>query len=160
MTSQNQINRQDYVPRLDVRLLDERCFMHLVLYDGRCPLCNGVVRFLLRVDRKEKLMFASLQSETARLLASLWLTSDETIILVSRLGTGHERICTKSDAVLEIFRLLGGWWKAFTVFAIIPRPVRDRVYDWVARHRFRWFGSYPPEACPLPAPEFRQRFLL
>lgn len=160
MTSQNQINRKDYVPRLDVRLLDERCLMHLVLYDGHCPLCNGVVRFLLRVDRKAKLMFASLQGETALSLASLWQTNEETIVLVSCLGTGHERVYTKSDAVLEIFRLLGGGWKAFTVLAVIPRRVRDRVYDWVARHRFRWFGSYPSEACPRPAPEYRERFLL
>jgi predicted DCC family thiol-disulfide oxidoreductase YuxK len=159
MTSHEELHWKERIRQPDDRLLNDRCLMHLVLYDGRCPLCNGIVRFLLRCDRQGKLMFAPLQGETARSLASLWEQRDETIILVSYVGTDRERVCEKSDAVLEIFRLLNSVWKALTILAVIPRAVRDRVYDWVARNRFRWFGSPAYEECPLPPPEYRARFL-
>lgn len=159
MTSHEELHWKERIRQADDRLLDDRCLMHLVLYDGRCPLCNGIVRFLLRCDRQGRLMFAALQGETARSLAPLWKHTDETILLVSYMGTDRERVCEKSDAVLEIFRLLNGAWKALTVLAVIPRSIRDRVYDWVARHRFRWFGSSPLEECPLPPPQYRARFL-
>ncbi len=159
MTSQEELHWKERIPQLDVRLLGDRCLMHLVLYDGHCALCNGVVRFLLRCDRKGKLLFTSLQGETARALAPLWQHHDESIIVVSHVGTDRERVYEKSDAVLEIARLLGGWWRAFTVLSVVPRTIRDRVYDWVARHRFQWFGSYPYEGCPLPSPQHRARFL-
>lgn len=137
----------------------DRCVMHLVLYDGRCALCNGAVRFLLRIDRRGMLMFASLQGETARSLKQLWEQRDESVILVSHLGTSMETVRDKSDAFLEIFRLLGGWWKPLTLLRLVPRPVRDRVYGWIARHRYRWFGQSPYEACPLAPPHHRERFL-
>lgn len=159
MTSQEELNWKERIPQLDGRLFDDRCLMHLVLYDGHCALCNATVRFLLRCDRKGKLMFASLQGMTARSLAPLLKHRAESIVLMSYLRTDREQVFEKSDAVLEIFRLLGGWWRAATLFRIVPRAVRDCVYNWIARHRFEWFGAYPYEQCPLPAPDHRARFL-
>ncbi|MER3524073.1 MAG: hypothetical protein C4326_08385 [Ignavibacteria bacterium] len=133
--------------------------MHLVLYDGRCALCNGAVRFLLRIDHRGMLMFASLQGETARSLKAMWERRDVSVILVSHLGTPEETVRDKSDAFLEIFRLLGGWWKPLAMLKVVPRSLRDCVYGWIARHRYRWFGQYPYEACPIPSPQHRERFL-
>ena len=126
---------------------DER----IVLFDGVCNLCNGFVRFVLRRDPRGRFRFASLQSDAARRL----LGPDgprETIVLVEAGKT-----YVKSAAALRIAGGLRFPWPLVAVFTAIPRPVRDRLYDWVARHRYRWFGKR--DACMLPTPQTRGRFL-
>jgi predicted DCC family thiol-disulfide oxidoreductase YuxK len=140
---------------------------HLVLYDGVCGLCNRTVRLLLRIDRRRVLAFAPLQGQTAAQLAarhgfpiaaagedSLALRS---IVYVRSFGLKHERAHLKSDAVLRILGDVGGAWSLLAVFRVVPRLLRDPLYDWVARHRYRWFGRY--DSCPLPPPDQRARFL-
>jgi len=123
----------------------------VVLFDGVCNLCNGAVRFILARDPAGRFRFASLQSEFARRL----LREDgrvETIVLLEA-GKSYFR----STAALRIARGLRFPWPLLYAFVAVPRPLRDLAYDWVARHRYAWFGKR--ETCLVPTPEMRGRFL-
>lgn len=127
----------------------------ILLFDGVCNLCNASVQWVLRHDRKGIFRFAALQSDTGQALLEKFGLSPEnfdTVVLIE-----GERIFTRSDAALEIVRHIGGWWSLLAVFNITPRPLRNAVYDWVARHRYRWFGRR--EECMLPQPEWKGRFV-
>ncbi|MBM6616831.1 thiol-disulfide oxidoreductase DCC family protein [Bacillus suaedaesalsae] len=127
----------------------------LVLFDGVCNLCNGAVQFLIKHDKKEKLTFASLQSESGqKVLSEFGFPTDQ---LNSFIYVSNQRAYEKSDAALAICRELGGIFTLCTVFYIIPRKLRDKLYSWVSRNRYKWFGKQ--EQCVLPTPELRKRFL-
>ena len=130
----------------------------LLLYDGVCALCNSSVRFILRHERPHTLRFAPLQGESAHaiLLRHPELAGTDSLVWVEE-AHGDERALVKSDAVLRVTSYLGGPWRLLLGLAIVPRPVRDFFYDFVARHRYRWFGKH--DACPIPPPEVRSRFL-
>jgi predicted DCC family thiol-disulfide oxidoreductase YuxK len=123
----------------------------IVLFDGVCNLCNGAVRFILARDPGARFRFASLQSDVARRLLKGALPA-ETMVLIEA-GKVH----TKSDAALRIARELRAPWPLLYAFAAIPRGFRDMLYDWIARHRYAWFGKR--DACMLPTPQMRGRFL-
>ena len=133
----------------------------IVLYDGVCALCNGVVRFALRRDRDDRLRFAPLQSERARAILvrhGYDPTIIETVVLVKNAGAAGERLLLRSDAILELWRDIGQPWRFVAgVLAVVPRWLRDRAYAGVARVRYTLFGRYA--ACPLPRPEDRAKFL-
>ncbi|MCW5924659.1 MAG: thiol-disulfide oxidoreductase DCC family protein [Saprospiraceae bacterium] len=127
----------------------------ILLFDGVCNLCNASVQWVLLRDHKAVFKFAALQSETGQALLRRFGLSDknfDTVVLVD-----GERIFTRSDAPLEIVRRLGGVWALLFAFKIVPRPIRNAVYDWVARNRYRWFGRR--EECMLPRPEWKDRFV-
>jgi predicted DCC family thiol-disulfide oxidoreductase YuxK len=123
----------------------------IVLFDGVCNLCNGFVQFILPRDPAGRFRFASLQSDSARRL----LKGDapvETVVLIE-----EGKTFVKSTAALRIARRLQFPWPAVYAFIVVPRGLRDILYDWVARHRYRWFGKR--DACMLPTPQWRGRFL-
>ena len=127
----------------------------IVLFDGVCNLCSGAVRFVIPRDPRGRFRFASLQSAPGqRILAEQGIDRRglDSIILIE-----DGRWYAESDAILRTARLLGGPWRLAVVFRVIPRPLRDRLYRLVARNRYRWFGR--KEACWLPTPELRTRFL-
>ena len=127
----------------------------IVLFDGVCNLCSGSVQFLLKRDREGRFRFASLQSDAGRsLLAEHGLAVDSlrSVVLIE-----DGRVWQESAAALRIARHLPGAWRLLRVFAAIPRPLRDAVYRWIARNRYRWFGK--AETCWLPTPELKERFL-
>ena len=126
----------------------------MILFDGVCNLCNRFVLFVIDRDRNAHFAFASLQGETARhLLEPHALAGDlSTLVLVE-----DGRISTRSTAALRIASQLGTAWSVCRVLLLIPRPARDLVYDWIARHRYAWFGRL--DSCRLPTPELRARFL-
>lgn len=127
----------------------------VVLFDGVCNLCNGSVQFIVRHDPAGRFRFASLQSEAGQaLLRRHGLDPDDlfSVILVE-----GGRAYARSDAALRIARGLSGPLKAAGALRVVPRPLRDAVYGWVARNRYRWFGRR--EACMIPTPELRARFL-
>ncbi len=129
--------------------------LSLVLFDGDCTLCNGAVQFILRRDAQARFQFAALQSAAGRqaLAAVAPLTPfPDSIVLVA-----GGRAAVKSTAALRIARGLSWPWPLLAVFFVVPRPLRDLVYDWIARHRYRWFGKQA--ACMVPTPELRSRFL-
>jgi predicted DCC family thiol-disulfide oxidoreductase YuxK len=126
----------------------------ILLYDGVCALCNWTVKLVLRFDRGGPMRFAPLDSPIARSLLADHpdLANIDSIVLVS-----GPRASVRSTAVLEIARYLGGFWKVFLVGYLIPREIRDSLYDVMAYWRYRIFGKYA--ACPVPSPETNGRFL-
>lgn len=133
----------------------------LLLYDGVCALCNGLVRFLLRHDPANRFLFAPLQGETAREILRRWKEAPDlfdTVYLVRTAGAPGEALLARGRAVVAVLEEVGGVWKAIgRLFAFLPPKVLDLLYDFVARRRYRWFGKY--DVCPLPPPEDRGRFL-
>lgn len=132
----------------------------IVLYDGVCNLCDFTVRFILPRDPKGKFSFASLQGEFAKETAkadplvrsAIGTHSPETLILIE-----DGRIYERSSAVLRIVSQLQFPWNLLGVLRIIPGPIRDAIYRWIARNRYRWFGKQ--DTCLLPSPEWKSRFL-
>jgi predicted DCC family thiol-disulfide oxidoreductase YuxK len=125
-----------------------------IFFDGVCNLCNQLVDWLLKRDKKNLFRFASLQGETAKTSLSETLrTSMASIVLVAENG---EQL-TESDAVIEILRHLenGAAWAQ--LLKLIPRPLRDFGYRWVAKHRYQIFGKR--QACRLPSAEEKSKFL-
>ncbi|MGZ5282470.1 MAG: thiol-disulfide oxidoreductase DCC family protein [Bacteroidia bacterium] len=127
----------------------------VLLFDGVCNLCNGAVQFVIKRDKKAIFRFAALQSETGqKILAQNHLPQSEfeTFILIA-----DHKIYTKSTAALEVAKMLGGIWKLFYFLIIIPKPVRDFIYTLIAKNRYKLFGR--KEACMIPTPELKSRFL-
>jgi predicted DCC family thiol-disulfide oxidoreductase YuxK len=126
-----------------------------VLFDGECNLCNGAVQFILRRDQRAVFQFASLQSAAGR---QLLVAADAPALLPDSLVLVQNGVLAlKSTAALRIARGLRWPWPLFAVFFVVPRPLRDILYDWIARNRYRWFGKR--EACMVPTPALRARFL-
>jgi predicted DCC family thiol-disulfide oxidoreductase YuxK len=133
---------------------------HLVLYDGVCGLCDHFVQFLLRIDRHDRLRFAALQGPLGTAIlekAGRSSSSLSTVIVVADHETPAERLLERSDAALFAISASGGPYRAATVLRVAPRFLRDHVYDLVARWRYRIFGQF--DACPMPRPETRAKFL-
>lgn len=127
----------------------------IILFDGVCGLCNAFVTFLISHDPKAIFRFAPLQSSIgAKLLSENGIPADSLNSVVVVL---EGKAFLRSEAVLKGVRRLGGIWSLSSIFLIVPECIRDWVYDYVARNRYKWFGKY--ESCPLPTPEIRSRFL-
>ena len=127
----------------------------IILFDGDCGLCNAALQFVVARDSSRRFQFASLSSAVAgRLLARFEIkeTTLESVVLLDG-NTAYLR----SDAALRIVGQLGRPWRWLGVLRVVPRPVRDWVYDWVARHRHRWFGKR--SRCSLPSSEFMARMI-
>jgi predicted DCC family thiol-disulfide oxidoreductase YuxK len=129
----------------------------IVFYDGHCGLCHGAVKFILRRDHTMAFQFAPLQGPTIEKMippATRKYLPDSVVVL-----TGSGRTLTRSDAFLHILSRLGGGWHALALSAaIFPRPVRDAVYNTIARIRYRVFGR-KDDLCPVMPAELRKRFL-
>lgn len=126
----------------------------IILFDGVCNLCNKAVQFIIRHDKNGYYSFASLQSDFAKELLSKFGNRNDlkSIVLIE-----GEYLFIKSTAVLKICRHLSGGWKSAQVFLLVPRFIRDAVYDIIARNRYRWFGKR--KECMLPSEELKKRFL-
>ncbi|WP_196893835.1 thiol-disulfide oxidoreductase DCC family protein [Aureivirga marina] len=127
----------------------------VIFFDGVCNLCNNSVIFIIKRDSKNHFLFAPLQSEESKkLLQHYKYTVSElnTILLLE-----NNKIFTKSSAALRIARKLKGLWFLMAIFLIIPKPIRDLVYDFIAKNRYKWFGK--KESCMIPTPETKAKFL-
>lgn len=127
----------------------------VILFDGVCNLCNSSVQFVIKRDKNGTFRFAALQSEAANQLLKNFQHQKmdlTTIILVQ-----GNQLWTKSDAALRIAKKLSGAWPLLYAFIVVPRFLRNAVYDWIARNRYQWFGK--KDECMIPTPELRQRFL-
>jgi predicted DCC family thiol-disulfide oxidoreductase YuxK len=126
----------------------------IILFDGVCNFCNGAVQFILTRDPKGKFHFASLQSETGRQLLDRYkVVADlSTIVLIE-----NNKLHFKSSAVLRIAGRLQSPWKCLYVLLIIPSAIRNRVYNFIDRHRYKWPGK--KAVCEIPGPDISARFL-
>ena len=132
----------------------------IVLYDGVCGLCNRLVQFILKRDVHDRFRFASLQSGFAEALLKRhgYDSRDlDTFYLVTGHGKPSERVLMRSDAILAVVATLGGVWKMAGVGIVIPKVLRDWMYQLVARNRYRVFGK--SDSCMLPSAEHRAKFL-
>lgn len=126
----------------------------IIFFDGVCGMCNATVDFLLKIDKKKQFVFAPLQGETAKaMLPPLSEDPKEwSMIYVDERGIHDE-----SDASLQVYRRLGGFWALPALLRFFPRWLRTPVYRIIARNRYRWFGK--KETCRIPTPQERERFL-
>ena len=128
----------------------------IILFDGVCNLCNGVVQFIIKRDKKDVFRYAALQSAIGQQLVeerNIDTAKVDSIILVEP-GLAYY---IKSDAALEITGDLGGLWPLFKVFKWVPTSLRNWLYDTIARNRYRWFGRQ--DQCMIPTPELQSKFL-
>jgi predicted DCC family thiol-disulfide oxidoreductase YuxK len=134
--------------------------VHLVLYDGVCGLCNRLLQFLLKHDHRSVFRFASLQSATGKATVARWGGDPEALssfYVVADFRMPHARVLTKSEAAVFVAGELGWPWKVGRAGGVLPLAFRDRLYDVIARNRYRVFGRY--EQCPIPSEESRSRFV-
>lgn len=139
------------------RLHDSHEEHAIVLVDGVCHFCQGATKYIIARDPKGYFHFGSLQSdEGQRLLRAGGIEPGQldTVVLIED-GVYY----TKSTAALRIAKRLRFPYPLVNVFVLIPRGLRDIVYNWVARNRYRWFGKHDEDQCQIPSPEIRQRFL-
>ena len=128
---------------------------HIILFDGVCNFCNDVVNKVIENDTKNTFVFASLQSEIGeKIKKHIGLSPDTDSIVLYLPGIAYY---TKSDAALQIARQLKGWYPLLTAGKILPKFLRDKIYDYIAKNRYKWYGK--KDACMLPTPEVRSRFL-
>lgn len=131
----------------------------VLLYDGVCGFCNKTVQMIIDRDRRGTLRFAALQGDYGRAVVGRHpeLAGVDSVVYVERGAGAAERVHVRMEASMRIASYLGGLWRVFNAARLLPRPVRDFLYDLVARNRYRFFGRY--DACPLPPPEVRSRFI-
>lgn len=128
--------------------------MKVVYFDGVCNVCNRFVDFLIRRDRHGRLKYAPLQGSSARAqIPAEYVDEVSTIVMQDEQG----RVFTKSSAAIRAIAALGGPYSLMWIFLLVPRSIRDFVYQWVADHRYLWFGKR--NVCRLPTPAERERFL-
>lgn len=126
--------------------------MAIILFDGSCGFCNRSVMFIIKHDKDETFKFASLQSDIGKKLFmhyDIQANVDSIILIEDKL------VYSKSTAVLKICKHLHGIYSWLYVFVIIPAPIRNYIYDFVAAHRYRWSRN----SCVIPSQEIRKRFL-
>ena len=132
---------------------DQSIDKQIVFFDGVCNLCNSSVQFIIKNDKKQKFLFASLQSD----FADENLSPEYTKSLHSIVLKKGSQVKTKSSAVLRIARGLPGLWPLVSIFLLVPKFIRDFFYDLVAKNRYRWFGK--KDHCMLPSPDLISRFV-
>lgn len=128
----------------------------IILFDGVCNLCNSAVQFVIEHDSKDVFRFVALQSELGQdILVHIGIDSKniDSIILYEP-GVAYYY---KSSAAIEIARSLGGFLHFGTIFRVIPTGIRNQVYDYIAKNRYKWYGK--KESCMLPTEELKAKFL-
>jgi predicted DCC family thiol-disulfide oxidoreductase YuxK len=127
----------------------------IILFDGVCNLCNGVVQFIIRRDPYARFKFVALQSERGLQLLKQFGFPEDKFNFIVYIREGKSII--KSTAILHILRDLGGVWRIFYAFVIIPKFIRDFIYNFFAKRRYKLFGRM--DSCMVPTPTIRNRFL-
>lgn len=127
----------------------------IIIFDGICNLCNRSVQTVIKNDPGGKFMFASLQSQKGQQLLKKFnqpLNDFNSFILIQ-----DDKVYTKSTGALKVAKQLkGGWWLLY-IFIIVPKFIRDGVYAWIAKNRYKWFGKR--EECMVPTPALKERFI-
>ena len=127
----------------------------VIIFDGICNLCCGWIQFLIRIDTSMKFRFASIQSKTGQKLLNADYQNNKMTESIIYLKNNH--YFRESTAVIEILSDVGGFWKLAAVLKLIPKPIRDNFYQFIAKRRYRYFGKR--STCLLPTTENKKRFL-
>ena len=129
--------------------------MPILLFDGHCNFCNAWVRLIVNRDTSKKIRYAALQSSAGRRL--LEKHKIDVNYIDSLVFFEEERFSVSSTAALRIYSYLNGWERHLQLLAVVPRPLRDALYHFIAKYRYKWFGR--SEQCMVPTPELGERFL-
>lgn len=129
---------------------------NIILFDGVCNFCNSTVKFILKRDTKFNFFFASLQSEKGKELLNFHQLSEVSFDTFVYIESG--KVFVRSTAGLRVVRKLGKLWRLLYVFILIPRPLRDKIYNVIAKSRYTIFGK--SESCMIPTAEYKSRFLV
>ncbi len=127
----------------------------ILFFDGVCNLCNASVQFVIKRDKRSSLKFASLQSNKAKELLPERLTQEDNLESIVLYQGGQ--LFEKSTAALMVAKKLTGLWPLLYVFMIVPKFIRDAVYSFIAKNRYKWFGR--KDQCMIPSPEMKLRFI-
>jgi len=128
----------------------------LILFDGICNFCNSSVNFVIKKDKHAVIQFAPLQSTKGRLFLrqyNLPVEEAKSIVFIE-----DDKVYTQSTAALKVCRYLKGIWPLCYGFIIVPKFIRDSVYNWIAKNRYKWFGVR--EECMIPTAEVKARFII
>lgn len=128
----------------------------IILFDGVCNLCNDAVLKVVKNDKKNEFLFASLQSETGKAITNylkIDISKIDSIILYES-GVAYD---IKSTAAIKVMNDFGGLWNITHIFWVFPEFFRNFVYDFIAKNRYKWFGK--KESCMIPTPELKAKFL-
>lgn len=128
----------------------------IILFDGVCNLCNSMVQFVIKKDKKDQFRFVALQSELGQEI-TIYLHIDTTkidSIILYEPGTAYYY---KANAALKIAQYLGGIIAIISLFRFLPDSLKNNVYDYIAKNRYKWYGK--KESCILPTPELKEKFL-
>ena len=128
---------------------------YIVLFDGVCNLCNGMVQFVLKRDKKKQFLFGSLQGKTGQEYLRKYkipVNAFNSFMLIE-----GDKLYTRSTGALRLLKHMGGGWQLLYAFIIVPRFIRDAVYRLIAINRYKWFGK--KDQCRVPTPQERERFL-
>ena len=128
----------------------------VILFDGVCNFCNGTVLKIIKLDKNNHFIFTSLQSDTGKEITSYLGIDTSTIdsIILYEPSVSYE---IKSTAAIKIMADFGSFWKLAKILLIIPAPLRNAVYDYIAKNRYAWFGK--KDACMIPSPELKNKFI-
>ena len=129
--------------------------MPILLFDGYCNFCNAWVRLIVRRDTAKNILFAPLQSPVGRKMLEehkIDVNYTESLVFFE-----EEKFSLNSTAALRIYSYLDGWERHLKILIILPRTLRDAVYSFFAKYRYKWFGRR--EQCMVPTPELKERFL-
>lgn len=121
----------------------------IIFFDDECILCSRSVQFMLRIDHKRIFRFASIHHMYAK--ERIGVVPSSIVLIVG------EKIYTQSEAIIRIAILLGSWYRAAGILLLIPSFIRDPVYRFIARHRYKWFGK--SNQCFVPDSSLADRFL-
>jgi predicted DCC family thiol-disulfide oxidoreductase YuxK len=127
----------------------------IILFDGVCNLCNSSINFVIKRDKSDEFRFTALQEEPGiSLLKRHHINTKDTdsIVLIE-----NETVYVKSSAALRVSRKLSGAWPLMYVFVIVPTFIRNGVYDYIAKNRYKWYGKQ--DSCMIPTPELKKKFL-
>ena len=127
----------------------------IIIFDGICNLCEASVQFIIKRDKQGKFRFAAAQTTAGQKLQEQYgidALEDQTLVLIE-----NGSVYTRSRAAVRTARQLDGLWKLLSVFWIVPKPIRDRIYSFIAQNRYYWFGK--KDQCLIPSDENKNRFL-
>ncbi|HQW84490.1 MAG TPA: thiol-disulfide oxidoreductase DCC family protein [Ferruginibacter sp.] len=127
----------------------------IILFDGVCNFCNNAVNFTIKRNKKGNIFFAAIQSDAGQnILQQYHLPKDE---MQSFIFIENEKVYKQSTAALRVCRHLTALWPLCYGFIIVPKFIRDSIYNWIAKNRYKWFGIR--QECMIPTPEIKARFL-
>ena len=129
----------------------------LILFDGVCNLCNSSVLYVIKRDKKDKFLFAPLQSDIGKTIINKFQIDTDNTDSILLYNPKNESLSYKSSAALHVAKQLGFPINILSVFLIVPTFISNWVYDYIAKNRYKWYGK--KDVCMIPTPELKSKFI-